>query len=78
MTVDDCVDLVGAGDGLVHALRIDGDDLLGPGEQLVEPLELCPAEPRRGPGIHAPNSRERVVQPGRVRRHEVAVRMAGG
>ena len=36
MAVDDGVDLVGAGDRLVDALRVDGDDAIRSGEPVVE------------------------------------------
>ena len=40
MAVDDGVDLVGAGDRLVDALAVDGDDALGAREQVVECVQL--------------------------------------
>ena len=36
VAIDDGIDLVAAGGGLVDALRIDRDDLLGAGEEIVE------------------------------------------
>jgi hypothetical protein len=40
MAVDDGVDLVDAGRGLVDALRVERDDATGPRKQRVEGLDL--------------------------------------
>ena len=48
VAVDDGVDLVGAGRGLVDALRVDGDRLVGGREPVEQRLHVGRIEPARG------------------------------
>ena len=50
MTVDDGIDLVGAGGGLIDALAVAGDDPLGPFEQAEELAQFAGAEPETTAG----------------------------
>lgn len=63
VAIDDRVDLVGAGGGLVHALGEDGDHLLGAGPEVEEGGEVPGREAGRG-GIARAGGGERGVEAG--------------